>query len=172
MRAEQRDEAEGRCFDAVAVATAPPFVPGPCCVAHPSCGTACKTRIFIFAIDRQETSREVRASHVAPILRGKNATALHAGSGVCADNFPRLRLYMPSVGHPTQGAVRPARMRERPLGAREPVRILSREWTPLYLVEHPTQQRQATPSSVQTLMLVILDDHARSWMNERSTHII
>ena len=98
-------------------------------------------------------------------LRGKNATALHVGSGVCADNFPRLRLYMPSVGHPTQGAVRPARMRERPLGAREPVRILSREWKPLYLVERPTQQRQATPSSVQTLMLVILDDHARSWSN-------
>jgi len=65
MRAEQRDEAEGRCFDAVAVATAPPFVPGPCCVAHPSCGTACKTRIFIFVIDRQEPSTIARGARVA-----------------------------------------------------------------------------------------------------------
>ena len=79
MRTEQRDEAEGRCFDAVAVATAPPFVPGPCCVAHPSCGTAWKTRIFMQRKDRATGSkyRRERYARGFPQVCGQLDTSLY-----------------------------------------------------------------------------------------------
>ena len=79
MRTEQRDEAEGRCFDVVAVATAPPFVPGPCCVAHPSCGTAWKTRIFMQRKDRATGSkcRRERYARGFPQVCGQLDTSLY-----------------------------------------------------------------------------------------------